>query len=119
MKHTALVLVALTVLSAVAFGQNLQKGDFVASVGSEGWTLSSGTGERVHIEFITFDKVYEAPPTVLVSLAGYDATAGSDGTVKLHLTVDKITKAGCIIKVKTWGDSKVGAVWCSWLAMSK
>lgn len=119
MKRSILVISACVLFSIASFGQSLQKGDFVASVGSEGWTLASGTGDRVHIEFVTFDKPFDAPPTVMVSLTGYDATAAGDGTVRLHLAVEKITKAGCIIKVKTWDASKIGAVWGSWLAISK
>jgi hypothetical protein len=119
MKHSAVVLVGLILCSAFAFGQTMQKGDFVASVGSEGWTLASGAGERTYIEFVTFDKAFDAPPTVMVSFAGYDATLGKDETVKIHMTVDKITKAGCIIKIKTWGECKLGAVFGNWLAFSK
>lgn len=119
MKHAALVLVGLILCSAFAFSQTFQKGDFVASVGSEGWTLSAGTGERSYIEFVTFDKPFDAAPTVMLGLAGYDATVGKDESVKIHLTVDKITKAGCIIKIKTWGDCKLGAVFGNWLAFTK
>lgn len=119
MKRAMIVLVALLVISTVTFAEGLQKGNFAARVGSEGWTLASGTGERVYIEFVQFGKTFEAPPDVLVSLTGYDATAGSDGSVKINLVVDKITKAGCIIKVVTWGDSKVSGVFGSWLAMPK
>jgi hypothetical protein len=119
MKRTTMVLTALIMLSAVALGQGLQKGNFAAQTGNEGWTLASGTGERVYIEFVTFDKLFDAPPHILVSLTGYDATAGSDGSVKINLVVDKITKAGCIIKVVTWGDTKVTGVFGSWLAIPK
>jgi hypothetical protein len=119
MKHAALFVIGLLLCSTVVFGQGLQKGDFVASVNSEGWTLSSGTGDRSYIEFVTFDKGFDSPPTVIVSITGYDATVGKDQTVKLNLSVDKITKAGCVIKIKTWGECKVGAVWGSWLAFSK
>jgi hypothetical protein len=119
MKRSAVALVALILCSAFAFAQTIQKGDFVASGNSEGWTLAAGAGERTYIEFVTFDKAFDAPPTVMVSFAGYDATVGKDATVKIHMTVDKITKAGCIIKIKTWGDCKLGAVFGNWLAISK
>jgi hypothetical protein len=119
MKHMTVVLVALLLCSAFAFGQTIQKGDFTASVGSEGWSLAAGSGERVYIEFVTFDKPFEAPPTVVVSLAGIDATADDKGGLRVHMMVDKITKAGCIVKIKTWGSSKVGAVFGTWMAFSK
>ena len=119
MRRNSLFVVALLLCSAFAFGQTLQKGDFVSSVNSEGWTLASGTGERSFIEFVTFDKAFDSAPSVIATLTGYDATAGKDETVKLQLTVDKITKSGCVIKIKTWGYCKVGAVWGSWLAFTK
>lgn len=119
MKHFASVVIMLLAFSAIAFAQTLQKGDFKAKTGDEGWTLASGSGERVFIEFVTFEKGFDAIPSVLVSMTGYDATAGSDGTIKINLVVDKITKSGCVIKVVTWGDCKVNGVFGSWLAMTK
>jgi hypothetical protein len=119
MKRTAFILIVLFTISALGYGQTLQKGDFTASVNTEGWSLAAGSGDRTQIEFITFDKPFDTPPTVMVSLTGCDATADAGGSVRVQLTVDKITKVGCIIKVKTWGNSKVGAVWGNWLAFSK
>ena len=119
MKHAAMVMIGLLLCSAFALGQTIQKGDFVSSVNSEGWTLAAGTGDRTFIEFVTFDKAFDAAPTVMTSLTGYDGTTGKDGSMKVQLTVDKITKAGCVIKIKTWGDCKVGAVWGSWIAFAK
>jgi hypothetical protein len=114
-----MLLTGLLTLSLCAFPQSIQKGDFSASVTSEGWSLAAGSGDRTHIEFINFDKPFDAPPTVLVSITGYDATADEKGAVRVHLAVDKVTKVGCIIKVKTWGNSKVGAVFGSWMAVGK
>jgi hypothetical protein len=119
MKHAALILVTLILCSAFVFGQTIQKGDFVSSVSSEGWSLAAGTGERTYIEFITFDKPFESAPNVMVSLVGYDATSDEQGGVRVHLAVDKITKVGCVVKIKTWGNSKVNAVFGNWLAFSK
>jgi hypothetical protein len=119
MKRVPLILTALIAISSLTFGQNLQKGDFSASVNSEGWTLSGGNGDRSHIEFISFDKPYDSPPHVVVTLTGYDATAGKDGAVRIALIPEKITKVGCVIRVKTWGDAKVGAVWGTWMAWGK
>jgi hypothetical protein len=119
MKRIAPVVIMLLAFSAIAFAQTIQKGNFKAKTGDEGWTLASGSGERVFIEFVTFEKGFDAIPSVLVSMTGYDATAGSDGSVKINLIVDKITKSGCVIKVVTWGDCKVNGVFGSWLAMTK
>ncbi len=119
MRYNIFFVVLLLLCATFAYGQTIQKGDFVSSVNSEGWTLAAGTGERSFIEFVTFDKGFDKAPTVMASLCGYDATVGKDGTVKLQLSVDKITKSGCVVKIKTWGDCKVGAVWGSWIAFTK
>lgn len=119
MTRIASIVVALVVFSTIAFAQTIQKGDFKGKTGDEGWTLAAGTGERVFIEFVTFNKAFNTAPSVLVSMTGYDAKAGSDGTIKINLIVDKITKSGCVVKVVTWGDCKVNGVFGSWLATGK
>ncbi len=119
MRTALFVVVILILVSSFAMGQTIQKGDFTPSVGSEGWSLSSGTGERIFIEFVTFEKPFDVPPTVVVSLAGFDATGDENRTTRIHVIPDKITKAGCVLKIKAWGSSKVNAVYGSWLAIGK
>ena len=65
MKRIALVVVSLLMLSAITIAQTMQKGDFKAKTGDEGWTLASGSGERVFIEFVSFDKAFDAAPAVM------------------------------------------------------
>lgn len=119
MKRSVFMLAALMMVSALALGQTTVKGDFSADVNSEGWALAAGTGDRTHIEFITFSKPFNTAPAVMVSLAGFDATPGKDGTVRVHIAAEKITKVGCVIKIKAWGDSKVNGVWGSYMAFGK
>jgi len=116
MKKSASILAVLMMVSGIAFGQNIQKGDFAASISNEGWSLAQGTGDRAHIEFITFEKPFADIPKVIVILTGYGATPGADGSIRVHITSEKVTRLGCVIKVKTWGDSKVNAVWGSYMA---
>jgi len=118
-KQSAIILSVLLMVSALAFGQNIQKGDFAASDAKEGWSLAQGTGDRTHIEFITFDRPFADIPKLVVTLTGYEATPGTGGAVRIQLAPEKITKAGCVIKVRTWGDSKVNAVWGSYMAFGK
>jgi hypothetical protein len=125
MKYFAVVCALLVLVSAVSFGQTMKKGDFVASVNSEAWTLSEGKGERIHKYVVNFDKAYANVPTVAVMLNGFDASSDdTDGTKKnatlrLALVSEQITKAGFVIKIKTWGESKLNAVWGSWIAYGK
>ncbi|MBM2845300.1 MAG: hypothetical protein HW407_612 [Bacteroidetes bacterium] len=119
MKKSATIFAVLMMVSGIAFAQNIQKGDFAASISSDGWSLAQGTGDRAHIEFITFEKPFADIPKVVVSLTGYEATPGADGSVRVHIAPEKVTKLGCVIKVKTWGDSKVNAAWGSYMAFGK
>jgi hypothetical protein len=108
--------IPLLLLSSVAFGQVLQKGDFAADTSSEGWSLNGGTGVRTHIIFVTFEKPFETIPAVVLSLSGYDAGIGKDGTVRVNLKTEKITREGFVVKVQTRADSRVGAVYGNWMA---
>lgn len=118
MKLNKLVaLVAMLLLTTAAFAQQVEVGEFSATPGSEGYSLQGGKGERTFIEVIQFNKTWSAPPTVIVSLSGYDATAGADNTVRVQVTATKITKAGFTLRVKTWGDGRIGSVWGNWTAV--
>ena len=112
-----LALAGLLLLSTAAFAQVIEVGEFAATPTSEGYSLQGGKGERTFIDVIQFDKGFSVPPKVIVSLAGYDATAGTDNTVRVQATATKITKAGFTLRVKTWGDGRVGSVWGNWIAV--
>lgn len=119
MKRLPLIVTILfLMLSFTAFGQNLQKGDIEADLNAEGWSLNAGTGVRTHIIFVTFQKPFETVPSVVLALSGYDASVGKDGTVRVALKTEKITREGLVIKVQTWADSRVGAVYGSWMAFT-
>lgn len=114
--NISLVLVLTLALSAFAFAAGMEKGDFVVSGASEGYRLNTGTGDRIHTEVITFATEFKSTPKVIATLTGFDATSEENGPVRIAVMVEKVTKAGFVLKVKTWGKSTVGAVWGSWLA---
>ncbi len=118
MKLSSLfALAAMLLISTVAFAQVVEVGEFAATPGSEGYSLQGGKGERTFISVVGFEKSYSTPPQVVVSLAGYDATAGTDNTIRVQVSATKVTKAGFVLRVKTWGDGKVGSVWGNWVAV--
>jgi len=112
-----IALVALLLLSTAAFAQVVEVGEFAATPNSEGYSLQGGKGERTFIEVVAFDKTFSAPPQVIVSVSGFDATGGTDNTVRVQVSATKVTKAGFTLRVKTWGDGRVGSVWGSWVAV--
>lgn len=130
MKHVMLALLIL-VAALPSAGQTpsplgIQKGDFSASVNSEGWTLQAGFGDRFYREIVTFDQGFTSPPVVILSLTGFDATTDKDPealqkaeAIRVHVKATRVTSAGFVIELKTWGESKVGAVWGSWIAIPR
>lgn len=119
MKRIAFALAAIMLVSTVALAENLQKGDFSANFNSENWTLNSGTGQRTHIVYVKFNKTYESQPTVLLTLTGYDGAAGKDGNIRVSMKVENVTRDGFVVKIMTWGDSRVAGVDGTWLAFGK
>lgn len=112
---TPLFLLCLCVAAAGA--QTILTGEYSGEPDKEGWSLNGGTGERTYIEEVTFEKAFTVPPRVLVSLSGYDATAGPDNTVRVHASAFRVTKTGFTLRIKTWGDGRVGSVWGNWIAV--
>ena len=106
-------------MSPSSAAQSTQKGDFVADGNNEGWSLGAGTGSRTHIIFVKFTKPFDAPPVVMLSLTGHSSISGKDGQINLGIATDKVTNEGFVIKVSTWGDTKVYAVYGSWIAIGK
>jgi hypothetical protein len=79
------------------------------------WTLNSGQGQRTFKTWdIQFPQPFTQTPTVRVSLAGIDA----DGqfNTRLQLTTEDVQADEFNIRVTTWDDSIVYAVWVSWIA---
>ena len=116
-RNLLLVVVFVCICAAGAAAQTLLTGEFNGEPDKDGWSLNGGTGERTYIEEVTFEKAFTVPPRVLVSLSGYEATAGPDGTSRVHATAFRVTKTGFTLRVKTWGDGRVGLVWGNWIAV--
>jgi hypothetical protein len=116
-RKLLLALFVLLVCSAAAVAQTIQTGEFTAAPDKEGYSLQGGTGDRTYIEDIVFEKPFTVPPRVLVSLSGYDATAGPDNTIRVHVSAFRVTKTGFTLRVKTWGEGRVGSVWGGWIAV--
>ncbi len=119
MRTLLTAIVAVLLLAATGFAQNIRQGEFSADVNSDGWTLAKGTGARTSTIFIAFDDPFDSTPNVVLNLTGYELLPGKDGAIRVSVKTDKITKAGFMIKVHTWGDSQVTAVSGTWMAYPK
>ncbi|MGA9115630.1 MAG: H-type lectin domain-containing protein [Bacteroidota bacterium] len=115
-----LTLLALLLVAMPGFAQDMhQKGDFQANVNSEGWTLNSGSGQRSHIVYVKFADTFKEKPAVMLSLTAYDGAAGKDGNIRISVKAENISRDGFVIRVATWGDSRVTGVDGSWVAFGK
>lgn len=114
-----LAVLALMLVGTSAFAQNASKGDFKVDGNTEGYSLGSGSGARTQPVFVKFDKKFAAAPVVIVTLTGFSGNAGSDGKMNISVSAENITTEGFVAKVGTWGDTKLAAVYGSWLAVKK
>ena len=117
-SFVALAAVVLLMTTA-AFPQHLEGGEFSAGVNSEGWSLNAGTGTRHHIVFVRFPTPFAEKPSVLLSLTSIDGAPGRDGNVRVALKAENVTRDGFVVKVTTWGDSRLAGIEGSWLASGK
>ena len=116
MKTLFALMAALFLFCTAGFSQTFQQGDFSGDVNSEGWSLSKGTGARNHIIFVSFNKAFDSPPNIVLSLTGYEMKPGTDSAVRISLKAEKVTKSGFIVKIYTWGDSEINSASGTWLA---
>jgi hypothetical protein len=115
-----IIFILLFITTVCAFGaaaQTIQTGEFYGEPEKEGWSLNRGTGDRTYIEEMTFEKAFTTAPRVIVSISGYDASAGPENTVRVHVSAFRVTKTGFTLRIKTWGDARLGSVWGNWIAL--
>jgi hypothetical protein len=79
--------------------------------------MNTGFGPRSYIQHVDFPEKFEANPQVTVSLKGYDASSDGVTSIRLIANVVDITNSGFNLEIKTWWDSKIHAVWVTWLAI--
>lgn len=128
MKRLSLVMLVLMAFGSLAFAQKsgssapsmrVQSGDYSADVSSEGWALNGGSGNRTHMIFVSFPDGFTDPPKVSLSITKMDSAPGKDGNMRISVKADKITRDGFVIKINTWGDSRVAGVEGNWVAVGR
>jgi FlaG/FlaF family flagellin (archaellin) len=119
MKYLFLPIVVLFILAtSLTYSQvNYQTGNFAAVAGTSGYTLDKGTGDRIFVIEIKFDKPFTTKPDIQlnVNMVEGDKT----GDLKYDVQTSFITNEGFTIKIKTWGEGKLKAIGGSWFAITK
>ena len=91
-------------------GSKLLFSDF--ETGGEMW---DGKGDRERRVPIVFSEAFNSPPSVMVTLEMFDIDQSSNQ--RAETVVENVTRTGCDIVFKTWGDTKVARARASWMAI--
>jgi hypothetical protein len=121
MKKTLFAIVALLLvgtMSVFAQAPLSAKGNVVVDGKMDGFILGSGSGARSNSTYVAFPSKFAAPPNVIITLTGFSAAAGKDGNVNLGVSAENVTTDGFNVKANTWGDTRVSAVYATWVAVA-
>jgi len=75
----------------------------------------AGKGDRACRVSVTFSEPFNHAPSVMVTLEMFDMDQRTNQ--RAETVVENITKTGCDIVFKTWGDTKVARARASWIAI--
>ena len=75
----------------------------------------SGSGTRQRKKTIVFSELFEAAPSVHVSMSLMDLD--KDSNVRSDVLAKNISTTGFDLIFRTWGDTRVARVRLSWIAM--
>ncbi len=76
------------------------------------WT---GHGDRIFPGHVKFETPFRNRPHVLVTLSGLDAFHGEN--VRVNVELRETFEDHFDVNVRTWADTKLAAVWVSWIAI--
>ena len=75
------------------------------------------TGDRFYKKPIKFEKPFEKPPEVIVSLSNLGIMSGRNTRVKVE--AKNITATGFELEYMTWSDSITDRIGVNWMAIDK
>lgn len=112
------VLAILFVMSfcSVLFAQQVQSGDFKLTGDSPGYTLNKNEGDRTMSIEVAYDVPFDKKPSVILSVTALEAD--TNVRVRYNVTASAVSRDGFVIRIKTWGDTKLHQIGGSWIAVS-
>jgi hypothetical protein len=96
-------------------GALVDSGKVGAGMGTTGWTLLEGTGDRSIRLPVKFSHPFARPPLVVAGLSQLDIISGPNA--RLEVSVEEITTAGFTLILHTWADGRIFAAEASWTAL--
>lgn len=89
-----------------------------AEQGTVGWDWD-GAGHEYREFEIAFDKPFQSPPIVQISIEMFDGWSEHDKTLRYWTKVENIECANATIRIGTWNENKLGGCKISWLALGE
>ncbi len=117
MKRSFLFALFLVIgLASASFAQEVQTGSFAISSDTPGYTLNSNSGDRTYTLEVNYPQPFNKKPNVILSVSLIDAEKTTN--LRYDVQASAISRDGFMIKIKTWGDTKINIIGGSWLAVA-
>ncbi|MEM6738235.1 MAG: H-type lectin domain-containing protein [Bacteroidota bacterium] len=105
------------IISLSNHAQEIQSGIFKLNRDVREFNLSENEGPRGFGYEIKFKTPFEEKPEIMLSVTSVDANTRVG--IRYRVETGFVTNEGFLIKVGTWGDSKIYALEGQWIAIEK
>ncbi len=92
-----------------------ETGKFSVDSSTPGYTLNKGDGERTVTLEVKFTKKFTSKPDLIFAVNIVDAN--KECNLRYAVESSFVSAEGFLLKVKTWGDSKINQLSGSWIAV--
>lgn len=113
MKKTLFAALFL-MLSLGMFAQQIESGVFDVSTSTKGYSLDKNSGDRIFTLEVRFNTPFETIPDVICGLNKMEFDKETNARVDVQATA--VSRDGFVLRIKTWGDTRVLVLGGSWIA---
>lgn len=102
------------ILSVGLFAQQIESGVFDVNSNTKGYSLDKNSGDRIFTLEVRFNKPFETIPEVVVGLNKMEFDKNTNARVDVQASA--VSRDGFVLRIKTWGDTRVLVLGGSWVA---
>lgn len=102
------------ILSVGLFAQQIESGVFDVNSNTKGYSLDKNSGDRIFTLEVRFNKPFETIPDVVVGLNKMEFDKNTNARVDVQTSA--VSRDGFVLRIKTWGDTRVLVLGGSWVA---
>lgn len=102
------------ILSVGLFAQQIESGVFDVNSNTKGYSLDKNSGDRIFTLEVRFNKPFETIPDVVVGLNKMEFDKNTNARVDVQASA--VSRDGFVLRIKTWGDTRVMVLGGSWVA---